>query len=304
MYVITGAGGRTGRAAALHLLAAGHPVRVVGRSAHRLADLAERGAEVREADQSDAGAMAAALDGADAAYVALQPNYLPDHPDFAGFQDTASAALTEALALSGVPRVVALSSWGAQHPAGTGPVAGLHRFEQRLSALPRARVLSLRPGWFMENLLDHADSVRTDRRITAPFSPDVPLPLITTGDVGEAAAAALVQGWDGVRVRELRGPEDVTMAGMARAVGDALGEPVHYEQCGLAEFHAGLLAAGVAPNVAAMMTEVPEAVNSGRLRMVEPRTAAGTTPTSPAVFLAEVFLPALEARGDRAARQG
>ena len=38
-------------------------------------------------------------------------------------------------------------------PAGTGPIAGLHRQEERLKRLPATNVLVLRPGYFFENFL-------------------------------------------------------------------------------------------------------------------------------------------------------
>ncbi|GAB2671387.1 NmrA family NAD(P)-binding protein [Saccharopolyspora gloriosae] len=295
MHVITGATGRTSRAAASHLLDHGHPVRAVGRDSRRLAPLAERGAQVHQADQGDPAAMTTALRGADAAYLVIQPNYIPDHPDFAAFQDRAAAALTDAVARSGVPRVVALSSWGAQHPAGTGPVAGLHRFENRLSAVAGVDVTWLRAGYYMENLLDHLDSVRTDRRIVAPFDPDAPLPLITTSDVGIAAAEELTRPRSGTRIRELHGPRDVTMNEVASVIATAIEQPVTYERCTVEAFHDRLREAGVAAGVAAMMAEVPHAVNTGHLRTIQPRNPDTTTPTSLETFVETTFVPALTA---------
>ncbi len=60
----------------------------------------------------------------------VQPNYIPDSPDFPAHQRAIVDAMTAALASAGVRRVVALSSWGADKPAGTGPVVGLHHLEQ------------------------------------------------------------------------------------------------------------------------------------------------------------------------------
>ncbi len=295
MYVITGATGRTGRVVASHLLEHGHHVRAVGRDPRKLEALADHGAHIHQADQSDPTAMAAALHGAEAAYVVIQPNYIPDHPDFSAFQDQAAAALTDAVTQSGVPRVVALSSWGAQHASGTGPVAGLHRFENRLSTVPGTDITWLRAGYYMENLLDHLHSVRAHRRIIAPFDPDVPLPLITTADVGTAAAEELARPQTGTRIRELQGERDVTMNEVAQAISTAIDAPVTYERCTVEAFHEQLREAGVADNVAAMMLEVPHAVNTGHLRTTQPRTSGTTTPTSVETFIETEFVPALNA---------
>ncbi|MFD7662102.1 NAD(P)H-binding protein [Streptomyces sp. NPDC059788] len=293
MFVITGASGRTGRAAAEYLLTAGHRVRAVGRSARRLADLAARGAEVRQADPTDPVALADAFRGADGIYAVIQPNYIPDHPDFGAFQDQVAASLTRAVAESGVRRVVGLSSWGAQHAEGTGPVRGLHRFERRLSAVPEADTLWLRAGYFMENLLDHIGTARTHHRISAPFEPGVPLPFVTTRDIGARAGEELATGtWHGTEVLELQGERDVTMREAASVIANAVrADDFTYVQTSIADFHAELLGKGVSVDVADMMAEVGVSVNSRHTRMQQPRTARTSTPTSIERFIEEEFAP-------------
>ncbi|MET9860498.1 NAD(P)H-binding protein [Streptomyces smyrnaeus] len=293
MYVITGASGRTGRAAAVHLLAAGYRVRAVGRSAKRLAGLAARGAEVWEADPLAPDTLTDAFRGAEGIYAVIQPNYIPDHPDFGAFQDHVAASLTKAVAESGVTRVVGLSSWGARHPRGTGPVVGLHRFEQRLSAVPGVDTLWLRAGYFMENLLDHIDTARAQHRISAPFDPDIPLPFVTTPDVGARAGEELATGtWHGTEVLELQGERDVSMRDAVGVIANAVrADDLTYEQTSIADFHAELRGKGVSVNVADMMAEVGEAVNSRYMRTEQPRTALTSTPTSIERFIEEEFAP-------------
>ncbi|MGW6603402.1 NmrA family NAD(P)-binding protein [Streptomyces sp. NPDC055036] len=306
MFVVTGAGGRTGRAAALHLLAAGHRVRAVGRSAQRLSDLAARGAEVWEADPIDPAALTDAFRGAEGVYAVIQPNYIPDHPDFGAFQDQVAASLTTAVTESGVTRVVGLSSWGARHPEGTGPVMGLHRFEQRLSAVPGVDTLWLRAGYFMENLLPHVHTARAHHRISAPFDPDLPLPFVTTPDIGRRAAAELATGtWHGTEVLELQGERDVSMREAVSVIAKAVrADDLAYEQTSLADFHAELRGNGVSVNVADMMAEVGEAVNSRHTRMEQPRTGRTSTPTSIERFVEEEFAPRYRGTGPGAPELG
>ncbi|WP_274910930.1 NmrA family NAD(P)-binding protein [Streptomyces sp. WZ-12] len=299
MFVITGASGRTGRAAAVRLLAQGCAVRAVGRSARRLADLAERGAEVWEADQADTAALTDAIRGADGVYAVIQPNYLPDHPDFGAFQDQVATSLGEAVTASGVTRVVGLSSWGAQHAAGNGPVAGLHRFEQRLSAIPGVNTLWLRAGYFMENLLDHIGTARELHRIRAPFAPDLPLPFVATRDIGGRAADELANGrWRGRGVLELQGQRDVSMREATAVIAKAVGaDDLSYEQVGIDRFHAELRRNGVSANVADMMAEVGTSLNLRHTRMQQPRTARTSTPTSVERFVEEEFAPRYRGTG-------
>ena len=56
----------------------------------------------------------------------------------------AARGASEAVATSRVPHVVLLSSIGAQHEAGTGPIAGLHLTEALLRAVPTVALTSLR----------------------------------------------------------------------------------------------------------------------------------------------------------------
>ncbi len=61
--------------------------------------------------------------------------------------DRIGDSIYKAARQSKVPNVINLSSIGAQLPSGTGPIAGLHRQEERLNQLD-ANVLHLRPTFF------------------------------------------------------------------------------------------------------------------------------------------------------------
>jgi len=147
MYVILGATGNTGSIIADFLLSKGKKVRVVGRDAGRLQRFVRKGAEAFTADLSDAAALTKAFSDARAGYLMLPP--ITTRED----QERHSDAIARAAKESGLRYAVHLSSYGAQVPEGTGPVAGLHSSEQKLNASSGLNVLHLRPGYFMENNL-------------------------------------------------------------------------------------------------------------------------------------------------------
>jgi uncharacterized protein YbjT (DUF2867 family) len=120
IYVILGASGNTGSIIADYLLLKGRKVRVVGRGAARLQRFVEKGAEAYIADWSDAAALTKAFNGAHAAYLMLPPAKSREN------QEQESTAIAQAVKESGVRYAVHLSSYGAQVPEGTGPVAELH----------------------------------------------------------------------------------------------------------------------------------------------------------------------------------
>src|SRR5882672_4325590 len=129
MYVILGASGNTGSIIADFLLSKDEKVRVVGRDAGRLQRFVDKGAEAFIAELSDAAALTKAFNGARAAYLLLPPVKSKES------QTRESDAIAKAVKESGLRYAVHLSSYGAQVPAGTGPVAGLHSSEQKLNAI-------------------------------------------------------------------------------------------------------------------------------------------------------------------------
>src|SRR6202166_5354777 len=151
MYVIAGATGNTGSAAAEKLLASGAKVRVIGRDAKRLERFSQKGAEAVVADMTDAAALEKAFSGARAVYAVMPPNI--SAPEVRAYQEQVTDSLAAAIRNNGIAYAVALSSTGADKTYGTGPVLGVHGLEKKLEAIDGLNALSLRCGYFMEHLL-------------------------------------------------------------------------------------------------------------------------------------------------------
>src|SRR5580765_4905664 len=130
MYVVLGATGNSGSVVAETLLSKGEKVRAFGRNKERLAKIAARGAEPFVADQTDSLALTRAFEGARAAYFMVPPNV--SSPDYRGFQAQVADAAGVAAEAAKLRYLVALSSYGAQHATGCGPISGLNPVERRL----------------------------------------------------------------------------------------------------------------------------------------------------------------------------
>jgi uncharacterized protein YbjT (DUF2867 family) len=291
MFVITGATSRTGSLIAAALLRAEVPVRVIGRSLNRLQPLIELGAQPYVADPTDARAMEGAFIGAEAAWVMLQPNYIADSPDFRAFQRSIIAAVVPALAEARVQHVVSLSSWGADKPSGTGPVAGLYDLEQALSAVENLDVLNLRAGYFMQNLLPFADEVANGRDIESPYRADVSMPMISVPDIAGAATEALLTAdFHGKISREIYGPNSLSMAHATSIIGHATGKHgLSYRQISLEAAAKAWTDSGTSPNVTGLMLEVVEGINSGYITSFEKHNPA--TKTTFEQFIETEFMP-------------
>jgi len=291
MYVITGATGNTGNVVARTLLGLSQKVRAIGRSADRLQPLTAEGAEAFVCDVTDAAALTKAFSGARAVYAMIPPSMTSQ--DYRGDQDRVSNAIAQAIEQAGVEYAVSLSSVGADKPAGTGPVAGLHYLEQTLNRIPGLNVLHLRPGYFMENTLAQIGVIQTMGMTAGPLRPDLALPMIATRDIGAAAAKALLAlDFSDKQTRELLGQRDLSYAEAATIIGNLIGKPdLKYVQLPDEQVRAAFVQMGMSMNVADLILEMSAALNSGYMKPLEERTAQNTTSTSYESFVAEEFVP-------------
>lgn len=280
MITVMGATGRTGSRICQTLLNAGVPVRALGRSAERLAPLAAAGAQIAVGEPDDADFLDQAFQGAEAVYTLLA--YGPDTEDYRQQQAAQGEAILQAIRRSGVRRVVFLSSVGADVPSGSGPIISMHDQEQRLRTLsPEVNVLMLRSGALFENLYGALEVVRAYDCYSDAVAPDVPVPMVATADVADAASHALLErDWQGVVTREVLGQRDISYAEATRLLGAAIGKPqLPYIQVSPEELAEVLQQAGFSASVAGCYAELAEAINNGRVRAREQRSPANTTAT-------------------------
>ncbi len=294
MYVITGATGNTGHIVAKRLLEHGKKVRVLGRSVDRLSKLTSLGAEPLAVDLSDKSAVTKAFAGAEAAYVMIPPNLVTS--DVRGFQDNLSNAFGDAIEENEVGHVVALSSIGADKAEKTGPIVGLHLLEERLRRISGLNTLAVRAGYFMENTLPQVSVIQHMGATAGPLRPDLKVQMIETRDIGAFAADALLRlDFKGFQTQELLGQRDLAYPEVTRIIGNAIGKPdLRYQQLPYDQFAGALQQMGMSKNMADLLAEMSEALNSGHVRALEPRSAHNTTATTFEQFVADEFVPAYQ----------
>ncbi|HLO09301.1 MAG TPA: NmrA family NAD(P)-binding protein, partial [Desulfobacteria bacterium] len=294
-FVVCGATGNVGSRVTEILLAAGEPVRAVGRERVRLGPLAAKGAEPWPGDIGDSAFLEKVFSGACGAFILIPPRY--DAPDFREYQNRIGASLVSALSKARVPRIVALSSVGAHLSEGTGPILGLYDLETRLSTLKEAEVVCLRPAYFMENHLWSIPLIRSQGINGSPIRADVPLPMIATEDVADATARIFVEGkFHGHAVRVLLGPRDLTMTEATRILGEAIGKPgLQYFQFTEDDARKAMADAGMSGSVVEAMLEMQRGFNAGIVRPSRERSAESTTPTTLEGFSKSFFAHAYRA---------
>jgi uncharacterized protein YbjT (DUF2867 family) len=292
MIVVTGASGRTGRAATQALLAKGEKVRVVGRDAKKLAPLVALGAVPFVGNVEDVASMTAAFDGASAVYLVLPEDIAQQ--DLRALQERVSGSYAAAISNAHVRFVVNLSSIGAQHAEGTGPIVGLRNQEQKLDPVAGLNVLHLRAAYFMDNLFMSIAPLRSMGALPGALRADAPMPWIATKDLGEYAASRLAaRDFSGSSIQELHGQRDVSMNEAASIVGKAIGKPdLAYMQVPSMMLEAALLSMGLHKKTTQLLIEMWDGANAGLILPQEARSPKNTTPTTLESFVANVFAPA------------
>jgi uncharacterized protein YbjT (DUF2867 family) len=294
-FVTCGATGNVGSKVAEALLAAGEPVRAIGRERVRLGTLAAKGAESWPGDIADPAFLTKAFTGARAVFAMIPPKH--DALDFRGYQNRVGEALVSALSNARVPRIITLSSIGAHLSEGTGPILGLHDLEAKIDALLDAAVVHLRPTYFMENLLMSISIIRDHGINGSPVRADVPIPMVATKDIADAAAKLLLDGtFTGHTIRYLLGPRDLTMSEATRIVGETIGNPgLKYVQFPEEEARKAMAGMGLSGSAVEAMLEMQRGFNIGKIRPTQERNPANTTPTTLEEFAKTIFAMAYRA---------
>jgi uncharacterized protein YbjT (DUF2867 family) len=264
-------------------------IKMLGRRPERLNDFVRRGAEVAVGSLDDVDYVTKSTRGVDAIFWGTPPAFGSDKPR--DFQNRLGTVAANAIRANNIPRVVNLSSIGANLANGAGPVSGLHDIEGLLNdACPN--VTHLRAGFFFENLFWQLDSIRNWGRISLPLSATQRYPMLATRDIGRVAATRLVsQEWTGHVVQELHGPVDMNFKEVAAILGDVLGRKIVYVKCDPQEARDGMIANGMSEAVADMMLEMYDAIETGKMRMLQPRSEETTTTTTFADFARESIVP-------------
>jgi uncharacterized protein YbjT (DUF2867 family) len=261
MFVVAGVSGQTGASVAAALLARNVAVRVLVRSEEKGAAWRDRGASVSVASLDDSVALAAALEGAQGAYLLVPPCYASAEPNAAACRvvDAYRAALEQ----SPVQRVVLLSSIGAQHAEKTGPIIPCHYAEQQLAALTQTQCTFLRSAYFMENLPNFMGAIRGQGVLPVLFSPSRKVAMVSVQDIGRFAAGALVEPIPAQQVVEIGGPTEQSFEEVAALFSKALGSAVQAVQVPEGSIVEALTSVGMPRPTAELYREMALGVDAG-----------------------------------------
>jgi NAD(P)H dehydrogenase (quinone) len=220
MILVTGAGGKTGKAVLKALVARGAAVRAFVRSSRHRAALEAIGVhDVVVGEMDDPHALSLAVREASAVYH-ICPNMSPRELPFA-------KALVAAAAAHGMRRFVYHSVLHPQIEAMPHHWAKL-RVEEMLLA-SGLDITILQPTAYMQNALAEWDRMVGDGIYRVPYPVDTRLSLVDLDDVAEAAALVLTENGHRGVTYELVGTLPLSQIEIAETFGHALNKPVRAE---------------------------------------------------------------------------
>jgi uncharacterized protein YbjT (DUF2867 family) len=258
------------------LLKQGQKVRVLVRTEAQGEVWKARHAEVAVVDLTDSAGLATALKGASGAFLLLPPN--PEAKDFLADRAAFLEKMIAGVKKSGIKNILFLSSMGAQHPAGTGPVVALHRAEKALAGLVPS-VTFLRPGYFLENWSNSLMYALEKSELPHFGTVHVKFPQVSVHDVGVAAANALVENFHGTRHLELGGKENWSVEDVAVVLTSLLGQHIKPVSLPVETARDVLEAQGMPAPMATLYAEMYQGLSRGLLAFAHPHGfLRGTTP--------------------------
>lgn len=239
--LVTGAGGKTGRAVVRALAGRGARVTALVRSEEHHVDDAD---EHVVADQRERSALERALEGMDAV-VAIAPN-------LSGADRDMAEALVAACRTAGVGRLVLHS---VVHPQLTAMPH--HTDKARAEEVVVDSGLDwtvLQPNAYLQNLASYVPALQ-EGRFPVPYDPGVGSAMVDLDDVAEVAARAALEGLARHGTLELSGPDEVTGHDVAELAGRLLGRTVVAERVDPGAFVAasGIADAGARERLLAML---------------------------------------------------
>ncbi|MEU2124034.1 SDR family oxidoreductase [Nocardia niwae] len=277
---VTGASGQLGRLVVEELLRAGSTPVAIVRDPRKVADLAERGVDVRQAPYDDPAALERALDGVDRVLLISGNEFGARVAQHTNVIRAAERAGVELLAYTSIPNA-------ADNPL---ILAQEHKATEAVLARSSVPHVLLRNGWYWENYvggLAHA----VESGVLHGAAGEGRVAGAARADYAEAAARVLTSDGHAGRAYELGGGERLTYAELAQVISDASGKPVRYENLPEADYAAALSRAGLPDAYAKALADADAGIATGILdvRSGDLEKLLGR-PATPAV---EVFRAAL-----------
>ncbi|MQY30088.1 SDR family oxidoreductase [Nocardia aurantia] len=252
---VTGASGQLGRLVVESLLRRGAgPIVAIVRDPGKVADLAERGVEVRQGDYDDVESLDRALAGVRRLLLVSGSEPGKRIPQHTNVIRAAERAGVELVAYTGILRA-------AENPM---LLAAEHRATEEALAASSVPHVFLRNGWYWENYLRGLEPA-LQGGVLYGAAGDGRVAAATRADFAEAAAVVLSEDGHAGAVYELGGDEHLTLTELAAVISEVSGKTVRYQDLSTEEYAEALEKNGVPAGFAQILADSDAGLRNGWL---------------------------------------
>lgn len=256
MIAITGASGHLGRLVIADLLktVAAEQLVAIVRDPTKVADLAQKGVQVRRAEYGDAAALQAALTGVEKLLLISSSEVGQRAPQHRNVIEAAKAAGVTFIAYTSLLRA-------DRSPLG---LAEEHVATEKMLAESGIPFALLRNGWYTENYLASVPPALEHGAFIGSAG-EGKIASATRADYAEAAARVMTLDNQAGNVYELAGDEAWTLSDLTAQLSELSGKPVVYQNLSEADFKAALQGAGLPEPFAALLANSDVGASKGGL---------------------------------------
>lgn len=273
MYIILGGTGNVGSSVAETLLEKGEDVTVISHSADKVSEWEQKGAKVEILDVLETDKLREIFKTGKRAFLLNPPGDI-SNDNVTGEKRTVASILT-ALENSGIEKVVAESTYGAQKGDGIGDLGVLFEFEEGLRKMDIPADI-IRAAYYMSNWEMSLETAKNEGIVHIFYPPNFKLPMVSPKDIGQIAARLLAEDSDGVKINYVEGPKEYSSADVAEAFGKALGKTVEAVQTPREKWFETLKQTGFSDIAARSMVKMTEVTLEGPEKAELPMRGATT----------------------------
>lgn len=263
---ITGSLGNISKPLAHELVQKGHEITVISSNRENQKAIEELGAKAAIGSVEDIAFLTQTFAGSDAAYCMIpRANYFDPNLDLDAFTRNIGNSYAEAIAKSGVKKVVFLSSIGAHLEKNSGIIQRYNEIEAVLNTLSDVSITFMRPTSFFYNVLAYIPMIKNIDAIAVNYGADKMIPWVSPLDIASAIAEEITTPANGRKIRYVTS-EELTGYETAKILGTAIGKPdLKWILTSDEESLNGLIQAGMQPKIATGLIEMYAGLYNGLL---------------------------------------
>lgn len=264
--IITGSLGHISKPLAEILVQDEHAVTVISSKPEMKQEIEAIGATAAIGTLEDVDFLAATFKGADAVYTMIPPNNFFDQSlELKTYYGRIATNYSQAIELSGVKRLVHLSSIGAHLDKGSGIILAHHNAEVVLNKLSNVSITFMRPTAFYYNLYGFVNVIKETGNIMSNYGEEDQIVWVSPIDIAAAIAEEIQTPLVGVKIRYVAS-EELSCDEVANILGTAIGKPaLKWKLISTEQLQSGLAKIGMNPGIAAGLAEMNAAMHSGKL---------------------------------------